>query len=137
MTADNDSGKKWRATITEAADGEGRFIRGAEGRRHHGHVRVRVEPNQRGKGIEIICKAPSNEIPAKFSESVAEGVRSALGGDMVIGHPAVDEHPIDDIIVHVVGGSYHQTDSSDLDFKMAGIFAMRDAMKKAKPVVIK
>jgi len=126
-----------RATITATADGEGRFIRNSASRRQYGHVRTRIEPNQKGKGIEIIYEASCDEIPERFSNSVTDGVRVSLGGDMVIGHPAVDGHPIDDIIVHVVGGSFHKTDSSDLAFKMAAIFAMRDAMKKAEPVEIK
>ena len=128
---------KSRATISKVAYGDGRFIRGSGSRSHYGHVQVRIEPNQRGNGITIAYEAPDNEIPARFSKSVIDGVRFSLEGEMVIGCPAVDEHPIDDIVVRVVGGSYHETDSSDLDFKMAVIFAMRDAMKKAEPIVIK
>lgn len=130
-------GKRWRATTTKVANGEGKFIRSSGSSGHYAYVQVRVVPNQKGKGIGIIYEAHSNEIPAKFSKSVTDGVRFALEDGITIGHPAVDEHPIDDIVVHVVGGSYHETDSSDLDFKLAGIFAVKDAVKKAEPVVIK
>ena len=129
------SDKKYRTTITKVASGEGRFIRQAGGRGHYGHVIVKVEPNGRGKGVEIISEVSSSAIPAKYINSVTDGVRAALGG-IVIGNPAVDDHPIVDIVVRVIDGSFNETDSSDLSFSIAGIFAMRDAMKKADPIMI-
>ena len=132
----DDSGKKGRATITKVASGEGRFIRNSGGRSQYGHVIVRIEPNGRGKGIEIVSDVASSAIPSKLAEAAREGVRVALDGGMVIGHPAVDNRPVVDVVVRVVGGSAHETDSTDLAFKLAGIFAIKDAVKKADPIGI-
>jgi elongation factor G len=99
-------------------------------------VQIRIEPNQRGKGTEVIYSVCSDEIPARYSKPIVEGVRCALEAEMVIGHQIVDERSIDDVIVSVVGGSYDETVSNDLAFKMAGIFAVKDALKKTEPVKI-
>jgi elongation factor G len=99
-------------------------------------VIVKVEPNGRGKGIEIITDMRSGAIPAEFIKHAARGVREALAGGMVIGHPSVDDHLVVDIVVRVIDGSFHETDSSELAFLMAGIFAVKDAVKKADPIVI-
>jgi elongation factor G len=132
----DDSDKKSRATITRSAGGEGRFVRQSGGRGQYGHVIVKVEPNGRGRGIEIITDIRSGAIPAEFIKHVARGVREALDGGMVIGHAAVDCHPVVDIVVRIIDGSFHETDSSELAFTMAGIFAVKDAVKKANPIVI-
>jgi elongation factor G len=99
-------------------------------------VQIQIEPNKRGKGIEVIYSVPSDEIPARYSKPIVEGVRTALEGEMVIGHRVVDERSIDDVMVRVVGGSFDETDSNDLAFKMAGIFAVKNALKKTEPVKI-
>jgi Elongation factor G, domain IV len=130
-------GKNIRATIAASAHGEGRFIRRrSAGRGQYGHVQIQIEPNKRGKGIEVIFSVPNDEIPASYSKSIIEGVRLALESEMLIGHRVVDERCIDDIAVRVVGGSYEETDSNDLAFKMAGIFAVKDALMKTEPVKI-
>jgi len=128
--------KNWRATITKVAEGEGKFIRDSGGRNHYGHVKVKVEPNGRGKGVEIVSQVAVSAIPAEYTRSVTKGVREALNGGIVIGRPAVDGCRVVDIIVRVVDGSFHQTDSNELAFTMAGIFATKDALKKAAPIVI-
>jgi elongation factor G len=136
---DSDSrrfGKNLRATVAYLAKGEGRFTRRSGGRGHYGHVQLQIEPNKRGKGIEIIYKIPDDLIPASYTKPIVEGVRIALEGEMVIGDQVVDENCISDIVVYVVGGSFDQNDSNDLAFKMAGIFAVKDALKKTKPVKI-
>ena len=125
-----------RATIAKAAEGEGRFIRRSVGRGQYGHVQIRIKPNKRGNGIEIINSASDDEIPTKYSKSIGEAVRFALESEMAIGDQVVDEHCIDDVLVRVVGGSFDATDSNELAFKMAGIFAVKAALKKAKPVRI-
>jgi elongation factor G len=132
-----DSNRKSLATITRSANGEGRFIRqsSGSGRSQHGHVILKVEPNGRGKGIEIRNDRRDGAIPPQFIKDVARGVRIALEG-MVIGHPAVDEHPVVDIVVRIIGGSFHETDSSEIAFVLAGIFAIKDAVKKAEPIAI-
>jgi elongation factor G len=131
---DDGSGEKWKATIAEAVNGEGRFIRKSGGRDQYGHVVIIVEPNGTGRGIKIIKEVPDSVIPSKYLTALVLGVRTSIGSDMVVGHA---QHPIDDIVVRVVGGSFHQTDSSDLAFTMAIILAMNDAMKKAEPIKIK
>jgi elongation factor G len=75
-------------------------------------------------------------VPAEYLKSIVEGVQAVLEGEMVIGHRIVDEGCIDDIMVRVVGGSYDNADSSDVAFKMASIFAVKDALKKTEPVKI-
>jgi elongation factor G len=100
-------------------------------------VIVKVEPNGRGKGIEIVNDMLGDAIPAEYIKHVTRGVREALDGGVAIGHPAVDGHPVVDIVVRVIDGSFHETDSSELAFTMAGIFAVKDAVKKAAPIAIK
>jgi elongation factor G len=136
---DSDSGrfgKNLRATIANPAKGEGRFSRHSGGRGHYGHVQLQLEPNKKGKGIEIIYEIPDVLIPASYTKPIVEGIRVALEGEMEIGNQVVDENCISDIVVHVVGGSFDQSDSNDLAFKMAGIFAVKDALKKAEPVKV-
>jgi elongation factor G len=129
-------GKNLRATIANLVKGEGRFIRHSGGRGHYGHVQLQIEPNKRGKGIEIICKIPDDVIPASYTKPIVEGIRIALEAEMVIGDQVIDENCISDIVVHVVGGSFDQKDSNDLAFKMAGIFAVKDGLKKTEPIKI-
>ena len=119
-----------------AADGEGRFVRQSGGRGHHGHVRIRIEPSKKGKGIDIINHAPEDEIPAKYITAADKGIRIALEGEMVVGGQIVDERCIDDVLVHVTGGSFDLADSSEIAFELAGIFAVKDALKKTKPAKI-
>ena len=126
-----DPNKKYRATITNVAHGEGRFIRQAGGRRQYGHVMVKIEPNGRDKGVEIVSQVSDGAIPQKYIKPVTEGVRDALEAGAWVGHPIVD------IVVRIVDGSFDETISSDLAFKMAGIFAIVEAMKKADTILIK
>ena len=127
-------GKNLRATIANATKGEGQFIRQSGGRGQYGHVQLQIEPNKSGKGIEIIYKVPNDKIPASYSKSIVEGVRFALEAEMAVGGQIVDENCISDIIVQVVGGSFDPTDSNDLAFKMASIFAVKSALAKAEPI---
>jgi elongation factor G len=129
----DDSDKKRRATITKVVFGEGKFIRQSGGRGQYGHVKVKIEP---GKGVEIISDVSSDAIPTKYIKAVTDAIREALDSGELINNPAFEGHPIVDIIVRVVDGSFDETDSSDLAFKMAGIFAIKDAVKKADPIII-
>ena len=129
----DDSGKKRRASITKFAYGEGKFIRQSGGRGQYGHVKVKIEP---GKDVEIISDVSSDAIPAKYIKPVTDAIREALDSGVLIDNPAFEGHPIVDIVVRVVDGSFDETDSSDLAFKMAGIFAIKDAVKKADPIII-
>ena len=119
-----------RSTITKAADGEGKFIRNSGAQPHYGHVVVRVEPNGRGLGISITKDVSGTAVPERYLKSVADGLNEALRDGVVPGRSVVD------IIVRIVGGSFHETESSEIDFKMAAIFALKDAMKNAEPIAI-
>src|SRR3989440_9384864 len=117
----------YRETITRAADGEGKFIRQSGGRGQYGHALVKVEPNQRGKGIEIENKIVGGAIPKEYIPAVIDGVEEAIKGGVYAGYQVID------IKVQIVDGTFHEVDSNELAFKMAGIFALKDAFKKANP----
>lgn len=120
----------YRETITKRADGEGKFIRQSGGRGQYGHTIIQVEPNAPGKGIEIENKVVGGNIPKEYIPAVIDGIEEALGGGVLAGYPMVD------VKVFVMDGSFHEVDSSELAFKMAGIFAFKEAAKKAAPVLL-
>lgn len=117
-------------TITKAADGEGKLIKQSGGKGQYAHVIIRIEPQKRGDGIEIINEIIGGNIPEEFIESVTDGLRESLRNGVVAGYPVID------VVVHIVDGSYHEIDSSALAFKLAAIFAIKDAMKKAGPILL-
>ncbi len=120
----------YRETVTKAAEGEGKFIRQSGGKGQYGHAVITLEPNVKGKGIEIIDDIVGGTIPKEFIKPTIMGIKEACNNGTVAGHPVVD------VIVKIVDGSYHEVDSSELAFKMAGIFAFKDAMKKANPILL-
>ncbi|HEV8543080.1 MAG TPA: elongation factor G [Verrucomicrobiae bacterium] len=120
----------YRETFTKAADGEGKFIRQSGGRGQYGHAYVKVQPNERGKGIEIENKVVGGAIPKEYIPAVIDGIEEAIKGGVMAGYQVVD------IKVQVVDGTFHEVDSNELAFKMAGIFALKDAAKKAHPILL-
>jgi elongation factor G len=120
----------YRETITKAAEGEGKFIRQSGGRGQYGHAMVTIEPNERGKGVEVENKIVGGAIPKEYIPAVIDGVNEAVSGGVLAGFPMVD------IKVNVVDGTFHEVDSSELAFKMAGIFALKDAVKKANAILL-
>src|SRR5438128_9341909 len=120
----------YRETITKAAEGEGKFIRQSGGRGQYGHALVTIEPNERGKGVEIENKIVGGAIPREYIPAVIDGVEEAIKGGVLAGYPVVD------VKVEVVDGTFHEDDSSELAFKMACIFALKDAAKKAHPILL-
>ena len=120
----------YRETITQPARGEGRFIRQTGGRGQYGHVVITIEPNERGKGIEIESKIVGGVIPKEYIPAVVAGIQEAIATGVLAGYPMID------LKVQIVDGSYHEVDSSDLAFKMAGIFAFKDAVQKAAPILL-
>jgi elongation factor G len=120
----------YRETITLPADGEGKFVRQSGGKGQYGHVVVKMAPNEKGKGIEVINDTVGGSIPKEFIKPSIEGINEAANNGVVAGYPVVD------VIVHIVDGSFHEVDSSEMAFKMAGIFAFKDAMKNAKPILL-
>jgi len=120
----------YRETITKAAEGEGKFIRQSGGRGQYGHAVVMIEPNERGKGVEIENKIVGGAIPKEYIPAVIDGVEEAIAGGVLAGYPVVD------IKVAVTDGTFHEVDSSELAFKMAGIFALKEAAKKASVILL-
>src|SRR5216117_3426471 len=120
----------YRETITKAAEGEGKFIRQSGGRGQYGHALVNVAPNEKGKGIEINNKIVGGAIPKEYIPAVIDGVEEAIKGGVYAGYQVID------IKVDIVDGTFHEVDSNELAFKMAGIFALKDAFKKAGPILL-
>jgi elongation factor G len=120
----------YRETITMHADGEGKFVRQSGGKGQYGHVVVKIEPNEKGKGIEVINETVGGSIPKEFIKPSTDGINEASNNGVVAGYPVVD------VIVRILDGSFHEVDSSEMAFKMAGIFAFKDAMKNAKPILL-
>src|SRR5881296_3316752 len=120
----------YRETITKRAEGEGKFIRQSGGRGQYGHALVTIDANERGKGVEIVNKIVGGAIPKEYIPAVIDGIEEAIAGGVLAGYPVVD------VKVAIVDGTFHEVDSSELAFKMAGIFAMKDAAKKAHPILL-
>jgi elongation factor G len=120
----------FRETITKAAEGEGKFIRQSGGRGQYGHACITVEPNEKGKGVEVLNEVVGGTIPKEYVPAVINGIEEAIKGGVYAGFQVID------IKVKVVDGSFHEVDSNELAFKMAGIFALKDAFKKAGPILL-
>ena len=120
----------YRETVTKSAEGEGKFIRQSGGRGQYGHAMITLAPNERGKGVEIENKIVGGAIPKEYISPVIDGVEEAIKGGVLAGYPVVD------VKVEIVDGTFHEVDSSELAFKMAGIFALKDAAKKANPILL-
>ena len=120
----------YRETITAPAHGDGKLVKQSGGRGQYGHVVIDVKPNERGKGLTIENKIVGGAIPKEYMNAVYAGLNEAMTTGVVAGYPVVDVH------VEVVDGSYHEVDSNENAFKMAAIFAMKDAFKKAKPIML-
>jgi elongation factor G len=116
----------YRETITKDAEGEGKFIRQSGGKGQYGHACIKVYPNEKGKGVEIVDEIVGGAIPKEF----IHGVNEAIKGGVYCGYEVID------IKVEVVDGSFHEVDSNELAFRMAGIFALKDAFKKAAPILL-
>jgi elongation factor G len=120
----------YRETITAPADGEGKLIKQSGGRGQYGHVIIKTHPNERGKGITVENKVVGGNIPKEYIPAVKKGIEEAMLNGVVGGYQVIDAH------IDIVDGSYHDVDSNELAFKLAAIFAVKDAFKKAKPVLL-
>ncbi len=120
----------YRETIKEASEGEGKFIRQTGGRGQYGHVVIKLEPNEKGKGVEVINEIVGGVIPREYIKPSQEGILEGARNGTVAGYPVID------FKARIVDGSFHEVDSSELAFKMAGIFAFKEAMKKATPILL-
>ena len=120
----------YRETITKKAEGEGKFIRQSGGKGQYGHACITVAPNEKGKGVEIVDEIVGGSIPKEYIPAVINGIEEAIKGGVYAGYQVID------IKVEVVDGSFHEVDSNELAFRMAGIFALKDAFKKAAPILL-
>jgi len=120
----------YRETIRRAADGVGRFVRQTGGRGQYGHAVIRVEPNQKGAGNEFIDKIVGGVIPREYIRAVEHGIREALETGIYAGYPVVD------VKSTLYDGSYHEVDSSEMAFKIAGSMAVKDAFERADPNIL-
>ncbi len=120
----------YRETITIPAQAQGRFIRQSGGRGQYGDVWIKVEPGERGKGVEFVNGIIGGVVPREYIKPVEEGVREALEAGVVAGYPVID------IKATLYDGSYHEVDSNEMAFKTAGSMGVRSAVNKAKPVLL-
>ena len=120
----------FRETIRGIADVQGKHIKQSGGRGQYGDVWIKFEPNETGKGFEFIDEIKGGVVPQEYRKPVEQGVRETLEGGVIAGYPVVD------IKATLHDGSYHDVDSSELAFKLAGALATRDGIKKATPVLL-
>ena len=121
----------YRETIRKAVQKvEGRFVRQTGGRGQFGHVYLSVEPNEAGAGYLFESKVVGGSIPKEYIPAVDAGVKEALEGGIIAGFPMVD------VKVQLVDGSYHEVDSSEIAFKIAGSMAVKEAVKRASPTLL-
>jgi elongation factor G len=120
----------YRETIRAKAEAEGKYIRQSGGRGQYGHCWLRVEPNEAGKGFEFIDEIKGGVIPKEYIPAIEKGVKEAMDKGIVAGYPVVD------VKVAVYDGSYHEVDSSEAAFKIAGSIGFQEAAKKAQPVIL-
>lgn len=120
----------YRETITSSSDGVGKFVRQSGGRGQYGHAVIQIEALEKGKGVELENKIVGGAIPKEFIKPTMDGIKEAAQGGVIAGYPVID------FKVTLVDGSFHDVDSSEMAFKMAGIFAFKDAMQKASPILL-
>jgi len=120
----------YRETITESVRVEGNFVKQTGGHGQYGNVWLELEPMERGGGFEFVNKIPGGAIPKQYIPAVERGVKEALESGVIAGYPVID------VRVIAFDGSYHQVDSSDMAFKMAGAIGLRKGVRKANPVLL-
>jgi elongation factor G len=120
----------YKETITFPAQGEGRFVRQTGGHGQYGHVIIELEPMERGGGFEFINRIRGVAIPKQFIPSVEVGIKEAMETGVIAGYPMID------VKVTLVDGSYHEVDSSELSFRVAGSMAFKNGVRKARPVLL-
>ena len=120
----------YKETIIEPAEAEGKYIRQSGGRGQYGHVWLRIKPKERGQGFEFIDEIKGGIIPREYIPAVEKGIKEAMAKGIVAGYPMIDME------VALYDGSFHEVDSSEVAFKIAGSMALQAASKKAKPVLL-
>jgi elongation factor G len=120
----------YRETIRRKSEAEGKYIRQTGGRGQYGHVKIRVEPQEPGKGYEFVNEIVGGVVPKEYIKPVDQGIQEALEGGVLAGYPMVD------VKVELYDGSYHEVDSNEMAFKIAGSMAFKEAARKASPVLL-
>ena len=120
----------YRETITAAAEGRGLFKKQSGGRGQYGDATITIEPTERGSGVEVESKIVGGVIPREYIPAVEKGILETIQSGVLAGFEMID------MKISIVDGSYHEVDSNELAFKMAGILAMKEAVAKAKPVLL-
>jgi elongation factor G len=120
----------YKETLTAPADGDGRFVRQTGGRGQYGHAKIRLVPLPPGSGYEFDNQIVGGAVPKEYIKPIDQGIQEALTRGVLAGYP------IDDVRIELYDGSYHDVDSSEMAFKIAGSMAFQDAAKKAKPVLL-
>ena len=119
----------YKETIRKSADVDTKYKRQSGGSGQYGHVKMTVEPNEPGKGYEFVNKVVGGAIPKEYIPAIDTGIKGAMQTGVLAGYP------VEDVICTVYDGSYHEVDSSEMAFKIAGSMAFKEAMKKADPVL--
>ena len=120
----------YKETVRKMADVDHKYARQSGGKGQYGHVKIRLEPNESGKGYEFRNAIVGGAIPKEYIPAVDAGIRGAMASGVLAGYPVVD------CIVTLYDGSYHEVDSSEMAFKIAGSMAFKEAMRKAAPVIL-
>jgi len=120
----------YRETIRKSAEQEGKFVKQSGGRGQYGHVWIKLEPNETGKGYEFVDAIKGGTVPREYIPAVNKGIEDTLPNGVLAGFPVVD------VKVTLFDGSYHEVDSNENAFKMAGSMAFKDAMRKSSPVLL-
>ncbi|MGB4833573.1 MAG: elongation factor G, partial [Candidatus Moraniibacteriota bacterium] len=120
----------YRETIREMAQAEGKYVRQSGGRGQYGHCWIRLEPNEQGKGYEFFDETKGGVIPQEFIKPINKGIEEATQTGVLAGYPVVD------VKATVYDGSFHDVDSSEAAFKIAGSLAFKEAMRRAKPIIL-
>ena len=120
----------YKETVTKLVDQETKYARQSGGKGQYGHVKIKVEPNESGKGYEFRNEVVGGAIPKEYIAPIDAGIQGAMQSGVLAGYPVVD------VIVTLYDGSYHEVDSSEMAFKIAGSMAFKEAMKKAAPTLL-
>jgi elongation factor G len=120
----------YRETIRQAVEQEGKFVRQSGGRGQYGHVYLKLEAMESGKGYEFVNAIVGGVVPKEYISAVDKGVQEQMGNGVIAGYPVVD------VKVTLYDGSYHDVDSSEIAFKIAGSMAFKEGAKKARPVLL-
>jgi elongation factor G len=120
----------YKETVTRASEGEGRYIKQTGGRGQYGHARIRLIPRKPGEGYEFVNEIVGGTIPREYIKPIDQGIREAMTTGVLAGYP------MDDVKIELYDGSYHDVDSSEMAFKIAGSMAFKDAAKRAHPALL-